>query len=136
MKDDEEQDDDSFLGGGAWAAVTSAIIEIRKNKQKNAAFLHLHDLRLEAPAKAIIELKVDEFGFFSTKAEIMDPGQMLTAWPFCFDEDEVKKLSMTTRSMNDVFRDIAAKTETSFESVKKLYQRHPEADYPWKKLLE
>ena len=129
---DDEPDQDGFLGGGGWAQVTSAIVELYKYKKTRESALILWDLRLDNFPGKIIKLKKTEHGFFENT---MTSQQMLLYWPYCLSRDEQARVLETLKGQNDVFRDIAARTNTSFDAVKKQYQRAGDVEFMWRELL-
>lgn len=136
-KDDDDVDEDGYLGGSAWAAVVSAILEVRRSKVRGKAFLHLHALRLETPPEDIVELNIDSNGFFEVHTKTMTPGQMLMEWPGCIADDaERAAIIAATHSQADVFRDVAQRTGETFDAVKKTFQRHSEGNYPWRNMVK
>lgn len=129
----EEMDDtDGYLGGSSWAGVVTSNLELRRSRKDNKVYLELRDLRHAFPASRI-PLKQNELGFFEPD---LNAAMMLMFWPGCLPLAEQAKVVPHVKSKNDVFRDIAARTGTAFDTVKKTYQRADRVRFPWEAFFE
>lgn len=127
-----DDDEDGYLGGSAWAGVVASNLELMRTRETKVPMLILRDLRLDAYPATRIELQKDENGFFKA---IIGSQQMLHLWPDCLAAAEREKAIATCLTQADIFRDIAARTGTTFDAVKKQYQRAPGADYRFRAIL-
>lgn len=128
FKGEEVDDEDGYLGGTAWAGVVASNLELRRNKDDRSVHLELRDLRLDTYPTSSIPLLKNVHGFFEPK---LTSQMMLYQWPDCIDPAEWAALKPAISCANDVFRDIAKRTATPLDTVKKQYQRHRNVPYPW-----
>ena len=82
----------------------------------------------------MLRLTKNRHGFFEPQH---DTQQMLLYWPECLPPEERERVLQEVTSQRDVFRDIAARTGTPFDTVKSQFLRGRQdgAVYDWLELL-
>jgi LmbE family N-acetylglucosaminyl deacetylase len=132
---EEEDDPDAFSGPKEWEAVASSSLQFLYTP-KSAPYY-----RLKVRKTRIDKSPVQEIGLSRTKQGFFEPlnvhVQLLSYWPGCVPPQERAELLARVQSMNDVFRDVAERTGSTFEAVKKAYQRACDqgVEFPWPGLL-
>lgn len=128
-------DDDAYLGFGAYEQKVASSLQL-KSTESMGLQLRVRKTRLDKLGFSQLQLSKDEFGFFHQKHSSQ---QMLLQWPYCLPRTEQEAVLASCQSFADVFRDIAERTGTSFEAVKKQFHREKArgvehawlCEFPW-----
>ena len=126
---------DSFLGWGQWErSPTATSIQLART-HKGVFSLRFHKHRLANLGFSVLELERDSHGFFAPKHA---SEQMLLLWPGCLRPEERESVLSKVASQRDVFKEIAERTCTPFETVKSQFQRGREkgAVYDWLEVVK
>jgi RecA-family ATPase len=111
-------DDDAYLGFGAYEHKVAASLQLKRTEM--GLQLMIRKVRLDKLGFSTLQLRKDDFGFFHQKHSSQ---QMLLQWPFCLPKVDQESVLASCTSFADVFRDIAERTNSTFEAVKQQYHR-------------
>lgn len=131
----EYDDEDGFMGGQAWEGLVASSLHLKKvnhGEQKGKISLKLRKTRLELWPEEEIVLKKADHGFFT---HVIPWKQMLMQWPYCLDPEERESALSKVKTKSDIFRDIEARTDGKFDTIRVYENAHPEMDFAWRELL-
>lgn len=131
QRDEDDDDPDAFSGPKEWEAVASSSLQLKATRE-GGYVLRVRKSRLDRAPLSALRMDKDDYGFFLPK---QGHAQMLQFWPACVPQQDREAVVAGAHSMNDVFRDVAERSGTNFEVVKKTYQRARGVDWAWSSLL-
>lgn len=129
----DQDDEDAYLGRGAWSRVSTSRLHLKE--QDNGLKLVIRKARIEEPGFKELDLNRTEHGFFELTS---DHQQMLRLWPNNIPPGERAEVLSGIESLSDVFADIASRTGSQQDTVRKQFYRAEKkgARFEWRERLD